>query len=57
MSPWDKRKIGNKWEVYNTDTGESKGFSSSEKKANQHLAALYVNVPDSDKLKKKGKRK
>lgn len=42
--PWDKRKKGDEWEVYNTETGDVKGTHPSEEKANDQLAALYIHA-------------
>src|SRR3972149_9631715 len=41
--PYEIRKEGSKWCVYNKDTGKSTGCSTSEKMAKKHLAALYAN--------------
>ncbi len=50
--PFDIRRKGDKWEVYNTDTGESKGESDTEDKAKAHMAALYANLPKNEKAEK-----
>lgn len=42
--PWDKRKKGDEWEVYNTETGDVKGTHPSEEKASNQLAALYIHA-------------
>ncbi|MCK9597914.1 MAG: hypothetical protein M0R06_02665 [Sphaerochaeta sp.] len=42
--PYDKRKKGDEWEVYNTDTGDVKGTHPTEEKANAQLAALYIHA-------------
>lgn len=42
--PYKKRKKGNKWEVYNPDTGKVYGTHSSEEKADAQIAALYANT-------------
>jgi hypothetical protein len=46
--PWDYRKTSDgKYEVYNKDTGASKGKSATREKALAHLRALYAHAsPD-----------
>lgn len=52
--PFKTRKKSNgKWEVYNTDTGESKGESDTEEKAINHMKALYANMPKNEKKAEK----
>lgn len=41
--PYEKRKNGSEWCVYNKNTGEKRGCSDSEEKADKHMAALYAN--------------
>jgi len=40
--PYNIRKEGDKWCVYNKDTGDKKGCSDSEEKAKGHMRALYA---------------
>jgi hypothetical protein len=39
------------YRVYNKDTGEDKGGSTTQEKAKKHLAALYANAPEAKKGK------
>ena len=45
--PWSIKKKGNKWVVYNEDTGHIKGIHKTKKGARQQQKALYANVPES----------
>lgn len=55
--PWDWRKTSDgKYEVYNKDTGKSKGLSDTKAKALAHLKALYVHADPGDMKKKAAKR-
>lgn len=47
--PYGKRECGSDWCVYNEDTGETVGQHSTEAEADNHLAALYANVPDASR--------
>src|SRR5215212_2940821 len=47
--PFGKRKRGNKIEVYNKDTGQTKGTHDDEAGADKQLAALHANDADKDK--------
>ena len=40
--PYSVRKKGSKWEVMNSDTGESKGMSESKEMAMDHMRKLYM---------------
>lgn len=44
--PFEIRKLKDGWHVFNKDTGEDKGKSTSEAMAKKHLAALYANSGD-----------
>ena len=50
--PYELKKSGDKWEVINKDTKESKGKSDSLEMAKRHLRALYANEGISEGLKK-----
>lgn len=56
--PYDWRKSGNGFEVFNEDTGKTVpgGYHADKKKALAHMRALYANVEDAaDKHKEKTK--
>lgn len=44
--PYVIRKKGDKWHVYNQETGEDKGASDSREMAVAHIRALYANDND-----------
>jgi hypothetical protein len=50
--PYSIRKVNNKWEVYNDESGKVYGRHASKAKARAQQAALYVNAPP-DKEEKK----
>jgi len=41
--PYEKRKVGDEWCVFDKETGENKGCSTTEAKADAHIAAMYAN--------------
>ena len=53
--PYAIRKKDNKWEVYNKETGESKGLSDTLHRAIGHMRALYAAESGIKMGKKKGK--
>ena len=59
--PFGIRSKGDKWEVYNKDTGSVKGTHNSNAKAQRQLRALYENVSDVKRTgslgSERGKRK
>jgi len=46
--PYEIRKEGKKWCVYNEDTGEKKGCSDTKDKATAHMRLLYMKAKDKD---------
>lgn len=42
--PYEVRKNGKRWEVFNPDTGKVYGRHASKEKARKQQAALYVNA-------------
>lgn len=42
--PYKKRKKGDKWEVYNPDTGKVYGTHDTEAQADAQIRALYANA-------------
>lgn len=55
--PWDYKKTSDgKYEVYNKDTGKSKGKSATKEKALAHLRALYANASPEETKKRVVKR-
>ena len=51
--PYDKRKQGEKWIVYNSETGDVKGTHDSEEKANKQMRLLHMVASDEKPKKKK----
>lgn len=45
--PYNVKKKGNKWIVYNPDTGKIYGTHPTRKDAEAQQKALYVNAPPS----------
>jgi hypothetical protein len=41
--PYEKRKVGDEWCVFNKETGDNKGCSATEAEADKHIAAMYAN--------------
>lgn len=50
--PYEIKKSGDKWEVINKDTKQSKGKSVSLEMAKRHMRALYAAESTSKGLKK-----
>lgn len=46
--PYKIRKKGNRWEVYNPDTGKIYGTHSTRKEAEDQVKALYTNADPSE---------
>lgn len=51
--PYAVRKRGNKWVVVNKETGKVKGTHDSRESAMRQLRALYANVPDARRKRKR----
>jgi len=51
--PYAIRKRGSKWVVINKETGKVKGKHSTRAKALRHLRALYANVPEARRKKRR----
>ena len=49
--PYNIRKKGDKWEVYNPDTGKVYGTHDTRKAAEDQQKALYVNAPPDKEVK------
>jgi hypothetical protein len=47
--PYNMKKQGSKWCVFNKDTGENKGCSDTRAMAVKHMRALYANAGDKSK--------
>ena len=50
--PYKVEKRGEKWVVFNPDTGKVYGTHDSKKEAEDQQAALYANANPSDEAKK-----
>lgn len=51
--PWDYKKTSDgKWEVYNKNTGKSKGTSDTKEKALAHIRALYAHASPEETKKR-----
>jgi hypothetical protein len=50
--PAKVRKRGNKWEVFNPESGKVYGSHKNRASALSQMRALYANVPDMKKDKK-----
>lgn len=48
--PWEKRKTGDQWCVYKQGAEKALACHASEEEANDHLAALNANAPESYSL-------
>ncbi len=46
---YDWKQEGDKYIVYNSDTGETKGTHDTKQEAFDQLAALHIHVPDAKK--------
>lgn len=57
--PYKIRKSGDKWEVYNPDTGKVYGTHDSKEAAEKQVKALYANAPPEEegRLKLRIKKK
>jgi hypothetical protein len=51
--PWKIVKRRGKWVVINKETGKVKGTHSTKEKAVRHLRALYANVPEARRKKRR----
>jgi hypothetical protein len=49
--PWDKKKVKDKWQVVNSDTGDVKGTHDTESEADDQLAALYIHANPEEESK------
>ena len=50
--PYKIRKSGDKWEVYNPDTGKVYGIHDTKEEAEAQVKALYAQAPPEDESKK-----